>query len=384
MRWKWIPLLLAVPLSGSPANAQSVRIGVLGIFHPRLLTLSSHGGPAIVATASGQTLFLQPGSPAEALQIRASANFLIVSFAGKEIRAKELHAVGRNRDAVDFVLGVPGKVERRYRGALDVKTVDGALMPVITMDLETAVASVVQAESLAGTPFEALKAQAVVTRSYFVAGVKRHSEFDFCDLTHCQFLREAPSAGSPAARAAEATRDLIITFDDKPVAAMFTRSCGGHTLAPAEIGIPSGAYPYFSVVCDFCYKNPDRWSRRLNARDAALLFDHSEAGRLAVDRRLGWDAVPSNNFEMQKNGTEVILSGVGQGHGVGLCQRGARALAEQGANFREIIDHYFPNTSLGHVAPHSSMEVHDEIWVVSFMEYEPGYFDLETRVLEPL
>ena len=236
-----------------------------------------------------------------------------MSFAGKEIRAKELHAVGRNRDAVDFVLGVPGKVERRYRGALDVKTVDGALMPVITMDLETAVASVVQAESLAGTPFEALKAQAVVTRSYFVAGVKRHSEFDFCDLTHCQFLREAPSAGSPAARAAEATRDLVITFDDKPVAAMFTRSCGGHTLAPAEIGISSGAYPYFSVVCDFCYKNPDRWSRRLNARDAALLFDHSEAGRLAVDRRLGGTRYRATISKCRKTGPRSFCRELARG-----------------------------------------------------------------------
>src|SRR5208283_1149359 len=189
----------------------------------------------------------------------------------------EVHAAGRNQNAADFVLVVPGKLERRYRGTLDVKIVDGVLMLIITMDLETAVASVVQAESLAGTHFE--------------AGAGRHAEFDFCDLTHCQFMREVPQPGSPAARAAEATRDLIITFDDKPVAAMFTRSCGGHTLTPADIGISSGGYPYFSVVCDFCYKNPVRWTRRMTAKDAAVLSDHREAGRLAVDRRLGWNAV---------------------------------------------------------------------------------------------
>jgi len=345
-------LLLPVLLNSSLASAQSVRIGVLGIFHPHQLSLSSSDGDAIVVTAAGRTFFLQPGSPTERLQIRASGDILLLSLAGKEIRAKELHAAGRNQDAVNFVLGVPGKMERRYRGTLDVKTADGVLVPVITMDLETAVASVVQAESLAGTPFEALKAQAVVTRSYFVAGAGRHAEFDFCDLTHCQFLREAPRPGSPAARAAEATRDLIITFYDKPVAAMFTRSCGGRTLTPADIGIPSGGYPYFSVVCDFCYKNPLRWRRRVSAKDAAVLSGHREAGRLAVDRRLGWNAVPSNNFQERNSGTEVILEGVGQGHGVGLCQRGARAMAEEGADFHQIINHYFPNTSLGHVVPH--------------------------------
>lgn len=277
---------------------------------------------------------------------------MLLSLAGNEIRTSKLHAAGRNQDAANLVLGVPGKMERRYRGTLDVRIVDGVLVPVITMDLETAVASVVQAESLPGTPFEALKAQAVVTRSYFAAGAGRHAEFDFCDLTHCQFLREAPRRGSPAARAAEATRDLIIAFDGKPVAAMFTRSCGGHTLTPADIGISSGGYPYFSVVCDFCYKNPVRWSRRVTAKDAAVLFAHREAGRLAVNRRLGWNAVPSNNFTEQKSGAEFILEGVGQGHGVGLCQRGARAMAQKGAGFHEIIDHYFPNTILGHVGPH--------------------------------
>jgi peptidoglycan hydrolase-like amidase len=352
VRWKWIPLLLAVPLSSSLTSARDVRIGVLGIFHPHQLILSSRDAGEIVVTASGRTFFLQPGSSTENLQIRASGDVLLLSLAGKEIRAKELHAAGRNQDAISFVLGVPGKIERRYRGTLDIKIADGVLVPVITMDLETAVASVVQAESLTGTLFEALKAQAVVTRSYFAAGAVRHAEFDFCDLTHCQFLREAPRLGSPAARATEATRDLIITFDDKPVAAMFTRSCGGHTLTPADIGIPSGGYPYFSVVCDFCYKNPVRWSRRVTPEDAALLFDHHEAARLAVGRRLGWNAVPSNTFQAQKSDTDVILEGVGHGHGVGLCQRGARAMAEEGADFREIIDHYFPNTSLGHVAPH--------------------------------
>jgi peptidoglycan hydrolase-like amidase len=346
VRWKCMLFLLSVLLSNPLANAQNVRIGVLGIFHPRQLDLTSGNVDAIVVTAAGKTFFLQPGSPTGKLQIRASGNELLLRIAGKELRASDIHAAGRNQDATDFILSVPGKIERRYRGTLDVKIVGDELVPVVTMDLETAVASVVQAESLAGTSFEALKAQTVVTRSYLVAGGGRHAEFDFCDLTHCQSLQEAPRPGSPAAVAAEATRDLIITFDEKAVAAMFTRSCGGHTLTPADIGISSRGYPYFSVVCDFCHKNPVRWSRRLSREDAAILSDHREAGRLSVDRRLGWNVVPSNNFKAHESGTEVILQGVGQGHGVGLCQRGARAMAEDGADFRKIIDHYFPNTSL--------------------------------------
>ena len=351
MRWKVMAVLMMVLLGSLPANARNVRIGVLGIFHPDELTLGCRNGDAIVVVAGGQTFFLQPRSASATLRIRASGDVLLLDFAGTEIRARDIHAAGRNQNGTDFVLSVPGKIERRYRGTLDVKIADGVLVPVVNMELEAAVASVVYAESLAGTPIEALKAQAVVTRSYFLAGAGRHTEFDFCDLTHCQFLREAPPRGSPAALAAEATRDLIITYREKPVAAMFTRSCGGRTLTPADIGISSGAYPYFSVVCDFCHKNPVRWNRRVSPKDAAILSNHHEVERLAVGRRLGWDAVPSNNFTMHERGTDVILEGAGQGHGVGLCQRGASAMAEEGAEFRKIINHYFPNTSLGRVAP---------------------------------
>jgi stage II sporulation protein D len=64
---------------------------------------------------------------------------------------------------------------------------------------------------------------------------------------------------------------------------------------------------------------------------------------------LGWSTVRSNNFTTHKEAGEVILLGTGEGHGIGLCQRGAKAMAEGGATFREIISHYFPNTALSSV-----------------------------------
>jgi len=140
-----------------------------------------------------------------------------------------------------------------------------------------------------------------------------------------------------------------VQFAGKTVATMFTRSCAGHTKTPAEIGLSAGVYPYFSVPCEACYKNPVRWTRKLSANDASFLSDHTEASRLALTRRLGWDAVPSNAFTAEPEEDQVVLHGMGQGHGVGLCQRGARAMAESGAGFREIIAHYFPNTTTGGV-----------------------------------
>jgi len=345
MRWFCALLLsLGLPLI-VPAQNRTVRIGVLGIFHAQELTLAADPAHELLISSADQRIFLRGGSTCSLLHIRSAGGSLLLSCGGKEIRASQMRACGRNQQATGLVIAVPGKIKRRYFGVLDLKVANDELVPVVTMDLETAVASTVQAESASGTPLEALKAQAVVSRSYFVAGGGRHSNFDFCDLTHCQFLREPPAANSPAATAAAATRYLLLTFDEKPVTAMFTRSCGGHTRTLGEIGLPRTAYPYFSVLCDVCYKNPVRWTRNVSRDDAALLL-RGEIGRLAIDRVLGWNAVPSNNFVAHEQDGKVILDGTGQGHGLGLCQRGARSMAQEGADFRAILEHYFPNTQL--------------------------------------
>jgi stage II sporulation protein D len=211
------------------------------------------------------------------------------------------------------------------------------------MDLETAVASVVAAEGTAEAPSEAMKALAVAARSYLVAGKGRHRDFDFCDTTHCQFLRE-PLASPTAAQAISATRGLVLAFQSQPGAAMYTRSCGGRTRTPAELGLPPAAYPYYSVDCKYCRRHPSRWESRLSAEDAATLHNSNESSRLRLVRRLGWSAVPSNNFVVRKEGGQNVLRGVGRGHGIGLCQAGAKAMAEEGANFLEILSHYYPNT----------------------------------------
>jgi stage II sporulation protein D len=353
-------LLFLALVCNSQAIAQDVRIGVLGLFHPRQVTLQASRKEAVVIQAADQTFVLEPGSRM-AVTLRISSDALLLDFGGQVLRTTEIHAAARNNGAVSFLLTVPGKISRVYRGTLVVKASRGEVVPIITMDLETAVASAVAAESESDAPPEALKAQAVVARSYFLAGGGRHHDFDFCDLTHCQFLREPPAEESPAAVATRETRGLVLTFEEKPFAAMFSRSCGGHTRTPASVGLPGSAYPYFSVLCDFCYKSPYRWTRRLSFQDAALV-GKGESGRLAVDRRLGWNAVPSNNFTSRQEGEQFILEGAGQGHGIGLCQRGAKAMAEQGGSFQQILSHYFPNTALILLGEHAASNTRNSLY----------------------
>lgn len=340
--------ILLLLLSFSPpgiAQERTVRIGVLGIFHSASLAVASGQDEELVLSTGSRRIFVRPRSSWSAATIRAVGNMLLVRCGSIEIRTSEFHAAGRDQQATALLLEIPGKVKRKYEGTLDVKAKDGEVIPVVEMDLEIAVASVVQAEASPGTPLEALKAQAVVSRSYLVAGRGRHADFDFCDTAHCQFLREPPAPDSPAAQATAATRGLVLVYNDKPVAAMFTRSCGGDTRTPSETDLPPSDYPYYAVRCEICYKNPIRWTRTLSREDAALL-SQGENGRIALGRKLGWNAVPSYSFTLREQGDKVILEGIGQGHGVGLCQRGARGMAELGSDFQTILDHYFPNTTL--------------------------------------
>jgi stage II sporulation protein D len=279
---------------------------------------------------------------------------MYVNIADQEFRVEMFRAFGRDSQAAPFVLGVPGKIERRYYGSLEIKMKAGELEPIVTMDRELAVAAIVQAEAIPQSPLEALKAQAVVTRSYLSAGAHRHRDFDFCDLTHCQVLRELPDRQSRVMLAVIATRNLVITYQEKIVATMFTRSCAGHTSTPQEIGIASREYPYFSVLCKICHEHPVRWSYTVSPNDAEMLSTHSESARLTIDRHLGWNAIRSDSFSEQAKNTTTNIEGIGEGHGVGLCQRGATEMAHQHATFSEIIAHYFPGTRLRH-APTSEL-----------------------------
>ncbi len=253
--------------------AQTITLGVFGLFHATRMDIGcAASGPLAIQTS--QTKIVLEG--------RQHRSFVLSD--DPHIRI----------EAGDFLLIVPGKIQRAYAGRLTLEPDGGELRAVIEMDLETAVASVVAAESVPGAPLEALKAQAVVARSFYTASPPRHSGFSFCDTTHCQFLRERPPAGSPAAIATQATRGLLLTYNGRPFAPLYSAVCGGRTLTPSTPPPGSNGYPYPSVVCQYCRRHLEQPVR---------------------------------------------------GHRLGMCQEGAAAMARAGASFREILDHYYPGSA---------------------------------------
>jgi stage II sporulation protein D len=328
------------------SGGANVRIGVLGLFHPRQLTISPPQGHALVVRAGDERIVLEHTSGVHTASVLLNGSEIVLRSGTRTVRAQGLTIAGRKNEPVDFVLAVPGKIARLYSGTLEIRQSAGHLLAIVTMDREIAVASIVAAENTTESPFEALKAQAVATRSYLVASHGRHYDFDFCDTTHCQFLREPPAPGTAAARAVEATRDLVLAYESEPFAAMYTRSCPGRTHTPAELGLPEAAYPYYSVECKHCREHPVGWSSRISAEDAKALRSSNEPARLRTARRLGWNTIPSNDFIVKKENGQILVEGIGQGHGIGLCQSGAKAMAADGADFRQILSHYYPNSTI--------------------------------------
>ena len=343
-------VLLALAMSRARAaragGALPVRVGVFGLFRPTRLAVRSGDGAPLALLADRDAAVLRGG---EVANLRISDAAVEVSARGRVVVASAVRIAGADGGATRIEVEVPGRIRRTFRGRLDAQTMAGELRPVVTMDLETAVASVVAAEQTTFAAAAALEAQAIAARSYFVAAPHRHRDADCCDTTHCQFLREPPAAASAAARAADETRDLVLAFRRRPFAALYSSSCGGRTQSLAEAGLAAGdGYPYFAVDCPTCARDAKAWDSRLSADPLAtrLERDRSEGARLAVARRNGWSAVPGGRFDVHREGGAIVLHGRGAGHGIGLCQAGAAAMARDGASARDILAHYYPGAEV--------------------------------------
>jgi stage II sporulation protein D len=336
--------ILLLALCSISASAQTVRIGVFTLFHPTQLEIQPVAPNALLITG-GHTALILNGEPGHARAVVRLANGSL--HLGPDA-ALTITISARDNGPADFILSIPGKITRRYYGVLAISADTKQLTPVVSMDIETATASIVAAESPPGATIEALKAQAVVARSFLSAG-SRHHDYDFCDTTHCQFLRQPPPLESRASEAVRATRGLILTWHGAPLAAMYSSRCGGRTASLRDIGISFSGYPYFAVSCAYCRRHPVKWSRSLSAADAKKLAQSGESERLALGREYGWSAIPSNRYAARQSSSGVILTGEGAGHGVGLCQYGAAGMAAEGANFGEILRHYYPETEIASI-----------------------------------
>ena len=122
------------------------RVGVLGLFRPHQFALSPLANSALVVHVGAESVVLEASSGVNIAHICVRGDNVVLAVGTRVLRAPKVTVTSRENGLVDFNLAVPGKITRHYRGALELKPASRVLTAVVTMDIETAVASVVAAE----------------------------------------------------------------------------------------------------------------------------------------------------------------------------------------------------------------------------------------------
>ncbi|MFP2903342.1 SpoIID/LytB domain-containing protein, partial [Corallococcus sp. 4LFB] len=183
----------ALAREAKPKAAAEAQVDVRLLSKHRPTRLRLDGPRSLEVVATGDTLIVEGRPQPNALRLDAG----------------RWHVRGRG-------------VDRRYEAALSLEARDGELILVATFALETYVAAVTASETEVGTPFEALRAQAITARSYVLASGKRHDEARACDLTHCQVLRGEGFARHlrRARDAARSTEGVVLRLSDGAIASL--------------------------------------------------------------------------------------------------------------------------------------------------------------------
>lgn len=275
-----------------------------------------------------------------------------------------------------------------YRNRITVSAQGENCSVVNTLDLNKYLAGLINKEMLPNWPLEALKAQAVASRSYALHQIQasRDRDFDVESTTQDQVYEGAASETAKSNQAVLATQDLVLSFGgNQPAKAYFHANCGGMTEVPEAVwGNEAGRFR--AVHCPYHKKERDRkrWSLSLtraqienalrkisgllpaNFRRLAKLEDGApNASRRLSDvivsdasgnnfvvpaaqfrSALGNTKVKSTAFRISAHGDRYEISGEGFGHGVGMCQVGARAMAEEGKAYQDILRHYYPTAKI--------------------------------------
>ena len=266
---------------------------------------------------------------------------------------------------------------------------------IFELPLEDYVASCVLAEMKVGAPIEALKAQAVACRTLAIrfaldTDKTAHGGADICTSpAHCQgyrnvadfatdFGESGKKAAESAVNAAKATKGIILVHDGAPIVAAFHASSGEKTASSKEVWGGEVAYlvsveteELLSEALSDEVKSTVSFKRdtflglleksklcdreRLSGKPFSAFLSgvtRTESGRvdfLEIDgKRVSGDSLrralglKSCDFSFSYTDDTVTFTTIGYGHGVGMSQLGAVAMAEKGESFYSILDHYYP------------------------------------------
>ena len=262
------------------------------------------------------------------------------------------------------------------------------------LDMNEYLYGVVSAEMPASYEKEALKAQAIVARTYTIYQAmnkgSKHENADICDDYACcqawiskkdRFAKwnenEAESNWQKIVECVDDTTGKIILYDEKPINAFFHSNSGGITetslniwggidypyLKSVETSGEDGYNQYSSEVVlskeELINKMKEKYSDfeiDFNTEECIKILELTSSNRVKTIKIgnkeiAGTEArsifgLKSTNFTFEINGENIKFSVKGYGHGVGMSQTGADSMAKAGANYEEIIKHFYTDVEI--------------------------------------
>jgi stage II sporulation protein D len=310
-------------------------------------------------------------------------------LAAQEVRRKGVDVIAgnivRTPCTVEFASqGTPVEVDGRlYRGSVQVASSPEGLRVVNVVDAEGYLRGVLPREVYPQWPPAALEAQAIAARSYALAEMNDEGAGGpaLRDTTASQVYGGLDAEDPRTDAAVAATAGLVLRHGPRLLKAYYHACCGGRTTDALD-ALSDPVSPLDGTECGYCRDAPYyEWSFRISRRDLSKRLGLGPIGELrpaiglegrvekvtvflanggervlagpAFRRRLGtWRSggrtrgLLSTRFNVRRDGDEFLFHGRGFGHGVGLCQWGARGMAKLGKTCPEILEHYYPGVKI--------------------------------------
>ena len=363
-------LLLSPSLARNRLPETIIRVGILENVYS--FNIGGDGGFEVIDLGTGRHVKLQ------------SDNIYLVLSTSKEIRIGDKMfgpSLRFNSLSDNEMLRVNG---RRYRDGIKVSlNSKGNLNVINELGVEGYLYGVMTQEVSPEWPIEALKAQAVVSRTYVMKNLGKYDKegFDLSATITSQVYGGGEAEDPRTSKAVDLTRGEVITYKGELIKSFFHSNCGGYTEDVTNAWEGEERLPYLKGrACYFCKGSHQyNWEKTIDKKvlqeklngngydveeiEKIKILDRSPSGRviyLKIYRQgghlkirastfrmvMGPNLIKSTLFAMEHMGNRIKFYGRGWGHGVGMCQWGAKGMAERGANYRQILQYYYPETKI--------------------------------------
>ncbi len=265
-----------------------------------------------------------------------------------------------------------------YRGGMWFRVQGGSLQAINIVGIEDYLRSVVPSEMPPSWSLEALKAQAVIARTYAISKLNPKGDYDICATQQCQVYTGTLKEHSGSDVAVAQTAGYIVAWNNKPALTYFSSDNGGWIASANEVwgmnvpylvaqADPFSKSPKSTWQLEFSWANASRIASgyaKVGTLNSVTVGKYSNSGRpleITLTGSAGKATLkePStSNFvkalgaystrvAFGGNDKVLVVAGAGFGHGVGLSQYGASGMAVAGYDYLSIMGFYFPKAQIG-------------------------------------